>query len=326
MSEDNRLLANALSSQIAAENSASTLFGLKGMALSPLAYAARVTRKNPCAFVLLLDQSFSMSSKMSNGISRAQVVTDIVNDMLENLIMKCQRDSIVREYFDVMVIGYGKTEGSQRVSFGWEGNLEGRSWVNISELKNNVYKTDVVATQKQMPWGLIPNTQTKKIWINPYSVANTPMKEALRLCREELLDWTAEHPESFPPMVFNITDGFPTDVATLKELVDSCEEIKKTGTDDGQTLLFNCLITDGVENILPSHGTALGFEGNDFHMSLYEGASFLPHELKKMASKVFGDERFVLGRTKGVILNSTASSLINLLTIGTMITLANVAD
>jgi uncharacterized protein YegL len=312
---------------IARKTSASEITGLRNVALSPTSYSARVTRNSPCAIVILIDQSQSMSVEMTPGVSRANVVTDIVNDMLENLIIRCQRDSIVREYFDVLVIGYGKPQGQKKVDFAWEGNLKGRKWVNISELKENVHDTKVIATQKRMPWGLVPSTEKKKIWINPSSTGiNTPMFEALGVCHDEIQLWAEEHPESFPPLIFNVSDGYPTDIKTYEQLIESCAAIKKVGTTDGKAILFNCLVTDGKEMILPSHGATLGFEDNDFHMSLYEGSSFLPHELKRTASEIFADERLLLGQSKTLILNSTASALINLLTIGTKTILANAVD
>ena len=66
-----------------------------------------------------------------------------------------------------------------------------------------------------MPWGPVPSTKTKKIWINPCSDGLTPMYEALELCKNKLEDWVFDKQDSFPPMVFNITDGIPTDIADM---------------------------------------------------------------------------------------------------------------
>lgn len=327
MKNNNSLSVQEPSAQLPTMNTSAAISNVRNAALKSIAYSARVTRNNPSAIVLLIDQSESMLYDISEEVSRSQAVADIVNNMIENLIMKCQRDSIIREYFDVLVIGYGREIGENSVRYGWEGNLEGRSWVNISDLKENVYTTETLESVKMMPWGPVKSLQTKKVWINPYAGGLTPMRAAMELCRDQIQEWVEDHPESFPPMVFNITDGFPTDIKTFDEIKNVCEEIKQTGTSDGKTLLFNCLLTDeGQENVLPKDGSTLGFEHNEYLMAMYEGSSFLPHELKGYARQIFQDERFMLGESKGIIINSTISSLIGLLNIGTSYTLANASD
>ncbi len=47
------------------------------------------------------------------------------------------------------------------------------------------------------------------IWVEPHAAGQTPMCEALRRIRDLAAAWCAEaaHAASFPPIVFNITDG-----------------------------------------------------------------------------------------------------------------------
>ena len=70
------------------------------------------------------------------------------------------------------------------------------------------------------------------------------MKQAFELCVNHLEEWTANNESSFPPIVFNITDGEASDVDDYSELVEAADKIKKISTTDGNTLLFNLLFSD----------------------------------------------------------------------------------
>lgn len=152
------------------------------------------------------------------------------------------------------------------------------------------------------------------------------MYAALKLCKDKLEDWIYDYQDSFPPMVFNITDGYPTDVKDLSLIEKVCTEIKSISTNDGKALLFNCLITNGDEMVLPSITSAKDFEENEYHHILFKASSSLPYEMKYIANQIFQDDRFILDEIKGVVINSTVNSLINLLNIGTNTALANATE
>jgi hypothetical protein len=305
--------------------SAGSVNNIRNTALKPIQYCARVTRNNPSAIVILIDQSGSMEEEFREGITRAQAVADIVNDLFDSLIMKCQREGGIRDYFQIMVIGYGKEVGNSEVSIIWEGNLANKDWVTVSELKENILNIETKETTKMMPWGLVPDIKTKKIWLNPCCDGLTPMYEALELCKDKLEDWIRDYQDSFPPMVFNITDGYPTDIDDLTLIENICSDIKSIKSNDGSTLLFNCLITNGNEFILPNQTDTNEFE-DEYHMTLFNASSTLPHEMKHTASQVFPNKELIIGETKCVIINSTINSLINLLNVGTNTALENAAE
>ncbi|MEI6984475.1 VWA domain-containing protein, partial [Klebsiella pneumoniae] len=54
-----------------------------------MAYEAQISRTNPAAFLFVVDQSGSMSDKMSSGRSKAEFVADALNRTLMNLITRC---------------------------------------------------------------------------------------------------------------------------------------------------------------------------------------------------------------------------------------------
>ncbi len=57
-----------------------------------MAYEAQISRTNPAAFLFVVDQSGSMSDKMSSGRSKAEFVADALNRTLMNLITRCTKE------------------------------------------------------------------------------------------------------------------------------------------------------------------------------------------------------------------------------------------
>lgn len=323
---NNSLPQKSENNQIQNRTNTSKLWAARGIALNPIEYSARITRNNPSAIVILIDQSKSMGNNFFNGKSRAEAVADIVNSFFSELIDRCIRENEIRDYFDVIVIGYGNENGCGRsVNICWEGNLEGKEWVKISELKENVLRIDTINTIKKMPFGDIPSTESKKIWINPLAIGLTPMREAFETCKNYLEDWILDHQTSFPPLVFNITDGYPTDIQDISEIVEISEEIKKLSTNDGNTLLFNCLLQNNQEVLkvinLPNDTKCLG--GNEYFLALFESSSYLPNKLAREASRYLQNPEIENGNAKGVSLNADANCIIQILDIGSNFSLNN---
>lgn len=331
---NNNLPSSASQTQINALNTAGNILKARNAALKPTQYSARITRDNPCAVIILIDQSGSMRSEITNHYGEirkmSEAVAEIVNELFESLIMKCQRDNMVRDYFNFLVIGYGKEINNSGCSVVWDGNLSGKEWVNVSELKSNLLRTESFTKKETMPWGaIIEEVKTRKIWFNNRDDGeSTPMYEALQLCKAKVELWATNHQESFPPMVFNITDGLPSDIDDISDLVSISNDIKSISTQDGHTLLFNCLLTNSShkEIILPSENEKPDFEKIEYHLALFEASSFLPNELKKTAFQVYKNDKYLHEEVKGVILNSRISTLVQLLNIGTNSTLSNAND
>lgn len=83
-------------------------------------------------------------------------------------------------------------------------------------------------------------------WVFPEAAGQTPMHQALDQAREIAEAWCRrpEHAESFPPTIFNITDGEATD-CDEEELRAVCERIRALRTCDGNVLLINIHIAAG---------------------------------------------------------------------------------
>ncbi|NVN96643.1 hypothetical protein HXX01_00070 [Candidatus Nomurabacteria bacterium] len=331
MDNDN-LPANTGSSAVNPIKAASNIMGARLTALKPIQYSARVTRKNPAAIILMIDQSASMSDLITNGYGitkpKSQALAEVVNELFESLLMKCLKDELYRDYFNFLVIGYGNEFDDSNVSIVWEGNLQGSIWVNVNDLASNLLRKDSVVKKQTMPWGEIKESiVTRKVWINPSDDGScTPMLEAFKLCKQKVEEWVESHKESFPPLVFNITDGKPTDVDNIEDLVEICNEIKMISTNDGATLLFNCLLPDAnnLEVILPADFERQLLESEEYHLALFDATSYLPKNMRMAAYESFDkNEKYLENEVKGVIINSSISSLVKLLNIGTNTTESN---
>lgn len=96
-------------------------------------YTAQITRNTPTAFIFMIDQSISMSRKLNyrgEFITLADAVARIVNNQINELVLRCIKTNEVRHYYDIAVIGYG-----DNASYGWKGTLAGRDFVSPEELK-----------------------------------------------------------------------------------------------------------------------------------------------------------------------------------------------
>lgn len=313
-------------SQEIQNNNSSNLWAARHSAMTPLFYNARITRKNPGSIIILLDQSGSMDNQYKDNKTKAEVVTDVVNDLLNDLVYKCQREGNVRDYFQIMIIGYGQIneENVCTPKVSWEGNLANFDWVKVSDLKGNEIDSITTQTQEEMPWGeLIKSTITKKVWINPIAEGLTPMKAAFELCLEKIEDWICDNNNSYPPIIFNITDGYPTDVKDYQELTEITDKIKKIGTNYGNTLLFNCLFTEGEMIRFPSLNKFNDLK-NSYHKALFGCSSIMPTKMKQKAYEKFGNIELLNETPVGVIINADIRSVIDLINIGTNTLIDNV--
>ena len=61
----------------------------------------------------------------------------------------------------------------------------------------------------------------RPVWVEPVHGYRTPMCQAVAVAGAHVYEWASAHPDSFPPIIINITDGMVTDSpyegATLDE-------------------------------------------------------------------------------------------------------------
>ncbi|MCH5312423.1 MAG: DUF4433 domain-containing protein [Prevotella sp.] len=279
------------------------------------AYTAQITRNTPTAFIFLVDQSVSMKRRVTlNGeqITLSEAVARIVNNQINELVLRCIKTNEVRHYYDIAVIGYGHEAYS-----GWGGDLAGRDFVSPEELKNNPYKKILVREEKRTRKGVVVKEVEKVQWLEPrHDGSWTHLHLAFARAEKLLYEWMAEHKEKdcYPPTIINITDG-QFNHATREALVQKANELKTPFTNDGNVLLWNIHVTpDTVEQVLlPTDKGELG--GDKYAELLYDMSSLLPTRYNSPISDIRGDRTDA--RHVAMSMNVEMSTLIQLMDIGT---------
>lgn len=199
-------------------------------------YSQEITRRHRTAFIIALDQSTSMQEQVRFGrltMSKAEAVAYTANSLITELIDRSRRTDGVRNYYDIAVIGYANDEIRSLLS------TDG--FVSVKSLAEHIPQAVTLSFEETLP---DKSTTTAKHrihpWIEPRAEGNTPMYEALLRVREMAEEWCEleQNKESFPPIVFNITDGEASDCDD-NELRYASEMLRRTGTEDGNTLLIN---------------------------------------------------------------------------------------
>jgi hypothetical protein len=270
-------------------------------------YRQPIDRTNPSCFLFLVDQSGSMADAIGGDQAgqrrKADGVSDAINRLLQNLTIRCTREEGVRHYYDIGVIGYGGYVDGPILG----GSLQGRELVAIGDVADNPVRVE--KRQKDDGAGGLVDFALP-IWFDPVAYGGTPMCGALRQAHRTLKSWVATHPDAYPPIVINLTDGEATD----GEPVPTAQDLRDLSTSDGNVLLFNCHIssTSGVPTLLPQSESEL--PSDPYAQQLFQMSSVLPEGLLS-AAKNAGLE--VGEGSRGFAFNAELVDVIRFLDIGT---------
>lgn len=267
-----------------------------------MAYEAEISRRSPGLFIFLLDQSRSMSRKITgSGHSKAVEACDAINRQLNELINRCTKSEGIRPYFDIGVIGYGYKSGEAR-------GLISEKPISITELENHILKMekraeviDGEAIEIEFP-----------IWFEPVASYDTPMTGAFKIAKDWVESWVAEHLNSFPPVIINIGDGGSSD-GDPKEVAREIMDIK---TEDGNVLIWNCHLSEKDERPISFPKIELELPEDKHARSLFEISSEIPDPMVAIAKEEFSN---VESGCKAYVFNANLEELIKLLDIGTRV-------
>ncbi len=279
-------------------------------------YTRPITHIDRTAFLFAIDCSGSMRETIRfNGMpmSKAEAVALVVNYMIDELVERARRHDGVRNYYDIGVIGYSG-EGVRSLL---PQSSDSEPLTAVDRLASRMPQQCRTDFNQTLPDGrhTIISFDLHR-WIEPLSVGLTPMYEALMVVRDTLRSWCLrpENTASFPPVVFNITDGESSD-GSYEELCDMAAQIRRTGTADGATLLINIhLSTDDTRRsiIFPSSDEVCGEDR--YSRLLYDMASTMPAVFDDaIRSSVAG---LSLPPYKGMAYNASAAQLLTVLDIG----------
>ena len=271
-----------------------------------MAYEAPISRNTPTAFLFVVDQSGSMSDKMSSGKTKAEFVADALNRTLMNLVLRCTKSEGVRDYFEVGVIGYGGSSASN----GFSGMLGTKVINPISMIEQNPVRVEDRKRKMDDGAGGIVETSIKfPVWFEPKASGGTPMMEALSKAAEELVAWCDTHPDCYPPTVLHVTDGESTD----GDPEDIAKHLGAIRTNDGEVLILNLHVsTLGADPIrFPSSEAGLP---DSYAKMLFRMSSQLPQHVLGFAKEKGYP---VDAESRGFMFNAEAAEIVDFFDIGT---------
>lgn len=204
-------------------------------------YSQEITRNHRMAIVVLVDQSWSMAEKSDtnkNPLSKAEMVSVVTGQLIEELILRSYRSGRYRDYFDIAIIGYSNNE-----CYSLTGNTLGFTPVT-SLINRQITNQEVWSHIKDSQDSTIALSEMVSMWVEPHSGGNTPMMYALLKAEELAGRWCAQpqNRDSFPPLIFNISDGEASD-CTNDKLRQVAKRIRSIKTSDGNALLVNIHIS-----------------------------------------------------------------------------------
>jgi uncharacterized protein YegL len=276
-----------------------------------MSYQKQVGTPHPGLFIILIDQSGSMSAAFENGKSRAEVAALAVNRCIQSILQRCKVMEQTKDRCFVVVIGYGAPTVNPKAAGQSAYLLVGGK---ISEVEKQMIRTDVKKIKSKVSDGAGGLMDGEKvinldIWVEPCVEGNTPMGEAFMKAEEFASKWVLEHPDNFPPVVINVTDGEPNDPGAAEK---AARALMNVATSDGNLLLFTAHISDGQgKMVLPGSESAIP---SPLGKLMFRLSSEIPASMIDLAKKAgFEDART---GSRGLIINGEAGDMIQLIDFG----------
>lgn len=218
-------------------------------------YSQEITRRHRAAIVIAIDQSSSMGGYFAidnHKISKADAVSMVTGRLIDELIMRSHRDNGYRYYYDIALLGYS---GKRVYSLIGEENDLALYPITVLATRK-VPRIQYLLTHATMSRETTQLNEDVSMWVAPKSEGDTPMYKMINSVTDLVSEWCAkeENRDSFPPLVFNITDGEASD-ADYDMLRRAAIRLRETGTTDGNTLFVNIHISSNTQHtplIFPS--------------------------------------------------------------------------
>lgn len=280
-------------------------------------YTAEISRAHPGCLIFLIDQSSSMDDPIGRApdgdradgdVRKADVVADALNRLLFELSVRCAKEEGVRDYFHIAVLGYGST-----VRSALSGPLAGRELVPLSEIVAHPARFE--PRVKKVPdgaGGLVARTTESPVWVEPIASGGTPMCQALGSAATLVRGWVDAHPDGFPPIVLNLTDGESTD----GNPAEPATRLRFHVTGDGEALLFNLHISGNRADPITFPGPNDPLP-DQYARLLFTMSSELPPGMRAYATEQGHD---VADAARGFVFNADLSAVVQFLDLGTRAT------
>ena len=158
---------------------------------------------------------------------------------------------------------------------------------------------------------ILEGPYTHWIWVEPKASYGAPMSSALIKAYKLADEWTQQHPDCFPPIVVNFSDGESTE----GDPHDYADSLMSISTNDGNVLLLNCQLsekeTEGI--VFPSSSTELLVTGDPHAQTLFDISSVIPKNMLEIGKSLGFD---LSAGARFMAFNAEAVSIIRLLDVG----------
>ncbi len=206
-------------------------------------YTTDISRTNPACILLLIDQSGSMTQPFAgqSGQRKMDQAADAINEILDNVAQRCSRGMDIRDYFHIGVIGYNtSSNGSPILTSVFPGTSTEQPFLPISRVVDIAQVVERRVQESDGAGGQVEVTRRVPVWLSPRAEFGTPMMRAFQVVFEALEAWISDHPDSFPPIVINVSDGMATD----GDPGPDARRLMGLRTSDGNVLIFNIHLSE----------------------------------------------------------------------------------
>ena len=243
---------------------------------------------------------------------KIEAVATLCNYLIDELLERAKRHDEVRNYYDIAVLGYSGTEVRSMLPVD-----TATGFVAINRLAEVAPEPHSIVFEQHTDDGRTTDaTFTLREWIKPTAHGKTPMFQALSVVYNMVEKWCAkpENRDSFPPIIFHITDGECND-ATDADLINIAKSIRNTSTEDGNTLLINIHLSPYDElpsEIFPAELSASNLSPH--YRTLFEMSSILPEQLDSLVASIAKPTSG--SRHRAMAYNASPCELLTILNIG----------
>ncbi len=276
-------------------------------------YEADISRNNPGCFLFLIDQSGSMAGALGGqpGQRKMDGAADAVNRILDAISQRCSQGMDVRDYFHIGLITYG-TDGRGRSEL--RSVLPGTSleqpFLKVSEVVDVAEVEERQVKESDGAGGVVEVDRKFPVWLRAEAGYGTPMCEALTAASKAIEDWTAQNPDSYPPMVISVTDGDATD--GNPEPV--AQGIKALKTNDGNTLVYNAHLSEMSAVPVQYPADEDDLPPDEYAVRMFRMSSEFPEPVSALAAELGLP---VTEGSRGYVFNADMVALVQFLDIGT---------
>lgn len=222
-----------------------------------------------------------------------------VNRVIAEIITACTTGDEIRDRCCVAVIGYGTSVNTLFLE-------------KVSELAKNSDTTTMKKKVSDGAGGLVEVDEIIRVFVKPTANGGTAMTEAFNEAYIGAEKFISGNPNSFPPIVINITDGEPNspDTATI-----AAKKLAQLKTTDGNLIILNAHISQTSAGKIELPNSNAAFTGNKFASFLFDISSVLPETLTNRAKDVGFNSQ---AGAKGFVFNADAETLIRILNFGSL--------